>query len=246
MTHPFVWYVDHLEAEAAAMAQVLAAADPARAVPACPGWDLAALVSHLGGTHRWATTALTGGDHRAELEQGPADPDELRAWYAHGATRLVGVLRATAPDAPCWTFGPPPRTAAFWARRQALETLVHRRDAEQAIGEVTALDPALARDGVDEVATVFFPRQVRLGRIAPLPASLALAVLGGDGGGRVWVLAGDGTAALDPARADATVRGDAPSLLLLLWGRLGLDDGGVTVSGDSAAAQAVLSTALVP
>ena len=83
---------------------------------------------------------------------------------------------------------------------------------------------------------MFFPRQVRLGRTAPLPESLALAPAEG---GR-WLLPGDA-----PAPA-ATVSGPAEAVLLLLWHRIALDDPRLRVSGSRAAADAVLAVALTP
>ena len=109
-------------------------------------------------------------------------------------------------------------------RRQAHETVLHTVDAAESQGTVTSLDPALALDGVDEVVTMFFPRQLRLGRTALLPATLGLAPT--EGGH--WVLGGAG----DP---DATVSGPAEAVLLLLWHRIGLDDPRLTVSGSRAA-----------
>ena len=88
---------------------------------------------------------------------------------------------------------------------------------------------------------MFFPRQVRLGRTAPLSTSLAVRP---DGHDRL-VLAGDGTAA-HPGPAAAEVAGPAEVLLLLLWGRLGLDDPRLQVSGDRGAAASVLAARIVP
>jgi hypothetical protein len=86
---------------------------------------------------------------------------------------------------------------------------------------------------------VFFPRQVRLGRIAPLTRALAVEA---DEGGR-WVFAGDG-AGPDPQHVDGTVAGPAEALLPLLWHRITLDDARLSVSGDRDAVEAVLATAL--
>ena len=88
---------------------------------------------------------------------------------------------------------------------------------------------------------MFFPRQVRLQRIAPLHSSLAVRA---DGGGR-RVLAGDGTGVSD-GPADAEVSGPAELLVLLLWGRLGLDDPRLNLTGDRAAATTVLAAGIVP
>ena len=83
---------------------------------------------------------------------------------------------------------------------------------------------------------MFFPRQVRLGRTAPLPESLALAPAEG---GR-WLLPGDDDPTSGTAPA-ATVSGPAEAVLLLLWHRIALDDPRLRVSGSRAAADAVLA-----
>jgi len=114
------------------------------------------------------------------------------------------------------------------------------------VGTTWPLDADLARDGIDEVARLFFPRQVRLGRIAPLTRSLLVQP---DGAATGHLLAGDG---LDPRAAaargpaEATVSGPAEALYLLLWGRTGLDDARLRLDGDPGAARAVLGTAIVP
>ena len=53
-----------------------------------------------------------------------------------------------------------PTTAAFWFRRQAHETAVHRWDAQRAAtpSSVDPIDATLAADGVDEWLEVFVPR----------------------------------------------------------------------------------------
>ncbi|WP_238993563.1 hypothetical protein [Nocardioides caldifontis] len=48
------------------------------------------------------------------------------------------------------------RTVGYIRRRQAHEALIHRLDAELTAGTVTALDPTLASDGVDEALDVMF------------------------------------------------------------------------------------------
>jgi uncharacterized protein (TIGR03083 family) len=224
-------YLQHLGRAGDAFAACLGAGDLDAPVPACPGWTLTDLAHHLGGIHRWARTAVVEGRPGPETADGPTDRETLVGWFRDGVAALVDTLRATDPTTPCWTFGPKPRVAAFWFRRQAHETVLHARDA----GTTDPLDPALALDGVDEVVTMFLPRQLRLGRTALLPATLGLAPT--EGGH--WVLGGAG----DP---DATVSGPAEAVLLLVWHRIGLDDPRLTVSGSRAAADAVLAAALTP
>jgi hypothetical protein len=111
-------------------------------------------------------------------------------------------------------------------------------------GQASAMATDLALDGIDEVVTMFFPRQVHRSRIEPLGCSLALVP---DDGGVRWVLAGDGsTPSDDLPGAEATLRGPAAVLLGVLWKRLPLATTGVAVEGDPAAAQAVLAARLTP
>ncbi len=226
-------YLNQLDRACHAFAACLETGDLDAPVRACPGWTLTDLAHHLGGVHRWARTAVVEGRSGQKTFDAPTDREALVGWFRDGATALVDTLRATDPATPCWTIGGDPHVAGFWFRRQAHETVLHARDA----GATDPLDPALALDGVDEVVTVMFPRQVRLGRTAPPPVALRLtATEGGD-----WVLAGDGEE--EPA---ATVSGPAEAVFLLLWHRIVLDDPRLTVSGSRAAADAVLSAALTP
>lgn len=231
-----------LERLVAVVAGLVAEADPTAPVPPCPGWTVADLVVHLGEVHVWAEQCIRLSDPVERPLAGPgAGPAALAAWYADCARVLVDTLRVTPAETACWTFGPRPRTAAFWFRRQAHEVAIHRWDLGAACGRDLGYPDELATDGVGEVATLMFPRQVRLGRMPPLAASLALQV---DDGPR-WVLQGDGTG--EPAGpADATVRGPAEVLVLLLWGRLDLEDPRLAVSGSRAAAETVLAAGIVP
>ncbi len=222
-------------------ARVLAEGDLDAPVPPCPGWRLADLGAHLGEIHQWADHAVVAGNPDAVLSPAPSDRAGLVEWYRQSAQALLGTLQQTDPATPAWGFGPKPRTAAFWFRRQAHEATLHLWDAVASQGERLPVDGELAEDGIDEVVTVFFPRQVRLGRIPALEHSLALA-----GGDRRWVLAGDGSARPPQATVEATVGGPAEALLLLVWGRIGLDDPRLSLTGDRDAALAVLSAGLTP
>lgn len=237
---------DHLRwlaAERAAFARVLQDGDLAAPVPGCPSWHLAELTAHLGAVHRWArqvveTAAPASDDHPA-----PTDRAALADWFDEGGAALERTLRGIEPDTPCWTIAPP-AVAAFWMRRQAHETSLHRWDAQSSQGTPDPIDSALAADGVAEVAEAMFPRQVRLGRQPPLTRSLRIEVPGAG----TYTVAGDGvsdgTASAQPA--DATVTGTAEALLLLLWKRITLDDPRISVAGSRAAAHAVLGARITP
>jgi uncharacterized protein (TIGR03083 family) len=228
---------------AADVLRLLDRAELDQPVPSCPGWSVADLIAHLGETHRWAAHAVRAGNPDApEVFPPVTDRPALADWYRESAEDLIGTLRTTDPDAECWAFGPRPRTARFWFRRQPHEVAMHRWDLATALGGDPDYPETLAADGVDEVVTMFFPRQVRLNRIPPLSASLALRA---DGPDLVWVLAGDGVGPPD-GPADAEVSGPATALILLIWGRLSIDDPRLRLTGDRAAAAAVLSAGIVP
>ena len=247
---------DLVEQEATALAALLAPGSLDAQVPGCPGWRLVDLARHTGGVHRWATAALAtppGGDPGDE-PPGPDDGAAVRPWFLDGAGALAAALRSTSPAQLCWTFAAPeaPATAAFWARRQVLETALHRWDAETAVaaaGLGAAPDPArwLAADvaaaGVAEVAEVMAPRQVRLGRTPELPAALSLQ----DDDGRGVLLGGS---VRPGGGGGAVVLGPSPVLLLLLWRRTSLDRelaaGRLRLSGDREVAEGVLAAALTP
>jgi uncharacterized protein (TIGR03083 family) len=163
----------------------------------------------------------------------PGDRD-LAEWFAEGADALLETLAAADPTAATWSFTAD-RTAGFWRRRQALETVVHRWDAQRSAGEPERIDPALAVDGLREVADLMIPRQARLGRIEPLAHAVRLTATDTTG----EVLLGEG----NPA---ATVAGPAGLLLLLLWHRVQPTDPRLRIEGDDAVADQVLRQALAP
>lgn len=234
-----------LAESASVVADVLTQGRLDAAVPACPGWDLADLVRHLGTVHRWATQVVVGGElpERARVDGGPEGRDALIPWFAEGAAALAAALRDVDPQRPTWTFGPP-EVAAFWSRRQAQETLVHAWDARASQGQAFVIAPDMAVDGLGEIATVMFPRQVRLERTPPLEHAIAFiptdALPDADG----IVLFADGIR--KPTTIDAMVRGSAADLLLLLWGRAALADGRFVVDGDPGVVPAALAAAIVP
>lgn len=249
----------------AVLGDVVAALDSAdlgAPVAGCPGWRVVDLAGHLGEVHRWAAAALRTADPAAgppdpapgpEPDPAPTDARErqaLLAWSARRADDVLAALDEAGPDRPAWGFGPPPRTSAFWWRRMVHETTLHTWDvrAAQRSGAPWTVsdDPVLALDGIDEVAGVLFPRQVRRGRCAPLAAAVRLQPTDHDGPG--WLLRGDGTEeARDAAvAADVVLHGPADALLLVLWHRLGVDDERLHVEGDPTVLDDLLARPLVP
>jgi uncharacterized protein (TIGR03083 family) len=233
------WTPDDVAAAAERFAGALADADPAAAVPACPGWTVADLVAHLGNVHTWAAAIVMSGG-RVEAPDGRPGETALDGWYAARAVHLVGVLSDADPDAPCWSFARVHQTVGFWNRRQLHETLMHLVDLDQAHGRRTALDPATCADGVTETLEVFVPRLHARGHVADLDRPVSLVATDT---GDTWTLVPEpGThPQLDRGSpAEDRVTGTAEQLWLRLWNR-GSD---VVLSGDSAAVTRLLTSRL--
>ncbi len=138
-----------------------------------------------------------------------------------GSTRSSGPSATRRPDLEGWAFLPAPSTRAFWARRQAHETSIHRADAQSCTEAVAPYDATFAADGVDELLFGFAQRRNDLPDDPPV---LRLEATDVD---RCWTArlgperveaATDAEAAVTPV-ADCTVRAPASDLYLLLWNR---------------------------
>ncbi|MCG6493793.1 maleylpyruvate isomerase family mycothiol-dependent enzyme [Kitasatospora sp. A2-31] len=237
--------VDHRAAvatETARFVAVVRGADPATAVPGCPGWSLADLVRHAGSVQRWFSVLLRGRIQEPPRSRDvdlrlPTGEDGWADWLADSATEAAGAFTATDPDTPMWAWGADPH-ARFWARRMLFETLVHRVDAELALGIRPVIDRALAVDGVDE----FLVNLPFAASFAPKVANLrgngeTIRFRTVEGGGDWLVRLGPDGFGLDPDggradAADATVRGAAADLLLLVYGRLPLNAESFERTGD--------------
>ncbi|MGY1641128.1 maleylpyruvate isomerase N-terminal domain-containing protein [Geodermatophilus sp. SYSU D00703] len=203
-------------------------------VPWVPAWTVRDLVGHLGAVHRWATAIVRAGSTDAPAPP-PRPPDDgLLDWYAAGHADLVRTLRDALPDSPAWHMSPAAeKVAASWVRRQAHELAVHRMDLEVAAGvPVTAVDPGLAEDGVDELLRVVVPRWAHT---EPLTTATATVAVRCTDTGRGWRVAVDRGAVrvtdVPDGGADARLEAPADVLLRRLWGR----PAEVTLSGDPAA-----------
>lgn len=198
-------------------------------VPSCPDWTLRDLLHHLGTHHRWVAGNL---DRPPDGEMAPLsgqlpDDAELAKWLEEGAETLAVKLAAMDPAMPCWTFGPFDRTVAFWARRTAHETAMHRWDAQHASGAEDAIDGDLAVDGIDEYLALL----PVFGRRLPDAGSIHLHCTDAPG---EWVVRFDEEAmhvTREHAKGDVAVRGPASDLLLVLLGRKRADS--VDVLGDA-------------
>lgn len=238
-------YLEVVAGETAVLAG--AVARDSRAAVACyDGWDLADLGRHVGQIHRWVTGAVeTRAQERPAAAAAPDVPaEDLADWLVAGAGRLVEVLAAAGPEEQVWTISRTERTVAFWRRRMALETALHRWDAEDALGLDPVVPAPLALEGVDEALHVYLEQRLDGRDVGGGGERVAFVPTGTDGWTMtlhpegVEVAAGHGG-------ADATVAGDAMDLWLLLSCRRGL--GAVTVTGDrDAAERAARSATLSP
>ncbi len=130
--------------------------DPGRTVPFYPQWTLNDLVTHTASIHALATRAVR--DLPAERVSRPRLPDDVEPieWYRKNLDGLIEAFQEADSTAPVWGFGGG-STVSHWLTRMVVETGVHRWDAEQAFGEEGDLTPIVARTGMDEFTTMWFP-----------------------------------------------------------------------------------------
>ncbi|MET7480245.1 maleylpyruvate isomerase family mycothiol-dependent enzyme [Streptomyces sp. NPDC005648] len=217
-------FVEILDREGELLAAAAESAGCDAKVPTCPDWQVRDLLRHTGMVHRWAA-AFVAEQHTTYQPDGglpELDGAELLAWFRQGHRRLVDTLASAAPDVRCWHFLPAPSPLAFWARRQAHETTVHRFDAESARGGTpSGIAPSFAVDGIDELLSGFHARPRSRVR-AEEPR--VLRVRATDTDDAVWTvrLSQEPPAAVREADGDADceVAGSAARLYLALWNRL--------------------------
>lgn len=209
---------DHLRSDAAKIVAA-AASNMDRVVFPDPEWNVEQLIKHLGAHHRWVTDSIEAQDPDTVTED-VLDPDlagrELLSWFTEGVEHLASLLESVPEDRPAWSWAGDHRKA-FWARRTSVETTIHRWDVEKAVGALGPLDPALASDGIDEMATVIVPLSS-----APYEGAPGTAYLLATDTGDEWSIdRGPEHAVTTRGASDADVRvaGTAEALLLFLWGR---------------------------
>jgi len=237
-------YIEALREQGTQLADAAGRAGLDAAVPPCPPWLVKDLLRHTGYVHRWAARhvnecppRILDGPAEDEILTGGAPDAELIDWFRAGHAALVRALTAADPKLECATLMPASSPLAFWARRQAHETAIHRADAASASGVRSRFASDFAADGVDELIIGFGQRR----KYRPSPGhDGTLRVRTTDTGdawylreedGRIYAHRGPG----EPAGpSDCVVSGPASGLYLFLWNRSGADEAGVKVSGDPA------------
>lgn len=234
---------------------------PILAVPSCPGWNLTLLILHLGRNHRTVTNRLKA-DPEAEapslkdtsflnlepdwLEwltagKAPDDvavPPAMISWFEEGAQNLTAALTETADDTQVWNLSGRAKTpAAVYQRQMAIETTLHRWDAQNALPEHNPdpVDPELAYTGLT-LLFGFLPR-LRQNFAGPEGQGETYHLHRTDGEGE-WLFTFNGKE-LDikniHAKGDVAIRGTASDLLLMIWRRIPVER--LDIFGDTAKAK---------
>jgi uncharacterized protein (TIGR03083 family) len=199
-------------------------------VPTCPDWDVEALVRHV---CRVYTTAEYVVSHRPTQRPDPFPPvtdGEPVALLESLLDDLVTALRDAEPDTEMWTWSlDVTPNAAFWARRMAHESSVHRFDAQMAHAMPQPIDSELAADGLDEFLDVLTPGLYdRNGGTGPHGT---VQLLSTDDVSWCLGLEPDSVERLDVvSEPDTTARGTSSLLLLAAYGRVPWTS--LTVEGD--------------
>lgn len=237
-------YIGFVAAEGDRFAAVAAQGELDAAIAACEGWDMRALVRHLGLIHLWAAAHVAfSTDAWLDVDDIPAmaqywpelgstwpDDAELVAWYRRTNENLVRVLESAPADHECFSFLPAPTPVTMWARRQASEIAIHRGDAERARGLPSDYGAAFAVDMLDELLSGFAQQPRRTGTAAPGSSALGVHAADVD---EHWYLTIDAdriATSRDRGHADLTVTATAAELYLLMWNRA--DDSIATFEGD--------------
>ncbi len=204
-------------------------------VAACPGWDVARLVGHVARVHRWATAVA---DARQPPDGGGEKPptgDTVIDYFEAGVGPLLDALGQLDPAESCWNFTSSAQLGAFWPRRQAMETAVHRFDAEVAVGDPRQIEATVASDGIDELLAVLAPSRLTGRDGIDIGGSVHVHVTDPDVAGEWTLRTDDGlyTLSTGHSRGDVAAKGPASALLLMLWRRIDPTADGLEIFGDA-------------
>lgn len=234
------FWIGALRSEGPAFRAAVAEAAPDTPVLSCPGWTIADLTTHLATLYAWVVSVADRADATAPAQR-PAPPESAQIpdgltaleFWQREYDRLLELLERVDPEQPAWNWAPQPKKVAFWARRMAHETAIHRWDAEMAIAAGQPIETKLAADGITEVLDTFLPAGHRRAE----GEWQGLVRLTSTDAHQEWYvrLRGRGVALLDTGTildnhahpALVQVTGTASDLLLALYGRVGLDSLGV-------------------
>jgi uncharacterized protein (TIGR03083 family) len=229
-------------------------ADPMIPVPSCPGWSILDLVQHLAYVYdrcmSHVSRGVTSDPGLAPLSDGmplshQVGADIAVSFFDERAQKLLRTLDALDPDMPAWNWAPQVKKVSFWHRRMALETAVHRWDAQMALARAEPIEDKLASDGVSEVVDTWLLAGGSR-RKGPLDRFGVVHLAAADAADEWFLrLRGPGIALLDTdtlldnddPNARAFAAGPASDILLALYGRIGFDV--LDVEGDESLLEAL-------
>ena len=159
---------------------------------------------------------------------------EFMSWGFEAITKALDINRA---ERPTWSWHHSDQTVDFWFRRMAHETVIHRIDAEQAVGKGSAIDSDLALDGVDEVLD-FLPLLGSWPEVPNVDFGIVSIVASTKSGKRFWDVNFTSEAATVSAADEANpqarlvISGAAEAMDLYLWGRIDSSDPRISITGE--------------
>jgi uncharacterized protein (TIGR03083 family) len=190
------------------------------AVKSCGDWTMRDLLLHVGQIYTHVAR-LVGERISADPGAKPPVPDDVDpvSYVSEALDELVEVLSSAGPETPVWNWSRQADVAAFWARRMAHESAVHRYDAQRAHGVAQPVSADIAHDGMDELVDVILPRV--FDRDRPALPDVTYAFVATDEGEWVVHTAPDAIERVATAKnAAVTVRGPSSSVLLAAYGRV--------------------------
>ena len=215
-------------------------------VQTCPDWAVSDLVQHVGIVYLHKAVTMRDGHQPADWPPASLNDEEPVALLDRAYAELVKELSERNPADVSHTWYEPDQSVGFWVRRMAQETVIHRVDAELAVGvPVAPIPDDLAIDGIDELLRTIVAYDVEkwpedysevLG--ASPERSYAISTPGAEwrittSPGRFSVQGGPGVMAAVDSEIDVTASGPSGALLRWAWNRASGDEASeVVVTGD--------------
>ncbi len=208
-------------------------------VTTCPEWTVADLTWHVGEVYLHKVECMrAGGPLETEWPPTGLADEEPVALLDRAYAELVTELTTRSPSDPGGTWYAPDPTVGFWYRRMAQETVIHRIDAELAVGvPVAPIPDDLAIDGTDELLKVFVayaysnwpkafseplkdsPGHTFLIKTDATPDTPSTSWLVKTAPDRLTVEGGPSEQADNPATPDVTISGTPTAILRWTWNR---------------------------
>ncbi|HSM00843.1 MAG TPA: maleylpyruvate isomerase family mycothiol-dependent enzyme [Acidimicrobiia bacterium] len=207
-----------IRSEAGALADA-AERDLAASIARYDGWTELDLLVHTGSVHRRTTeTIRTAALDRVRRSFPPdEEPSTVLPWFRDGAEEMADALESADPGLRVWGFGPTPGVHS-WTLRMALETTVHRWDAQEPFGSPDPIESDLAVKGIDEFAALWS------GTIS-VPGDTGALCLRATDTGDTWLLSpAEVGVSFARGEADERVSGEAGVLYRWLLGRADIVD----------------------